>query len=227
VSTSALVVGINARRLFDYNLALTEVFDVVYEAATFAEAKTLLLEKRPDVLVADVRLEEFNGIHLVLWSQMRLPQMGSVIIGESDPVLERDAHAAGAAYIDRDDVEAIVEAAREVLVRRRTRRWPRKHLAKRVAARIGDQSARVLDVSYGGFCVETDASFVESPAAGFTLDIPEFGVRARATCKWTTALGPGWYWCGAEVVEEESRDSSRWRRMVDALPPDTAANERT
>jgi hypothetical protein len=221
MSTSALVVGTDARRLSDYNRALAEVFEVVYQASTFAEAKTLLLEKRPDVLLAEVRLQEFNGINLVLWSQMWLPHLRSVIIGEPDPVLERDANAAGAPYVRHDDMEAIVEASQGALARRtRTRRWPRKRLMKRVGARIGNQSARVLDVSYGGFCVETAASVIESPHAGFTLDIPEFGVRARATCRWTRAIGrPGKYWCGAEVIKEESQESNPWRELVDALPP--------
>jgi response regulator of citrate/malate metabolism len=113
VSKSALVVSTDVHRRSDYTLALAEVFDVVHEASTFVEAKTVLVEKRPDVLVAEVQLREFNGIHLVLWSQDRLPDLLSVIVGDSDVVLERDAHAAGAAYRHHGDMKGIVAAAQE------------------------------------------------------------------------------------------------------------------
>jgi response regulator of citrate/malate metabolism len=112
-SKSALVVSTDVHRLSDYKLALAEIFDGVHQASTFAEAKILLLEKRPDVLVAEVQLREFNGIHLVLWSQNQLPELRSVIVGDPDLVLERDATAAGAAYREYGDMKAIVAAAQE------------------------------------------------------------------------------------------------------------------
>lgn len=91
----------------------------MYQATTFAQAKALLLEKRPDVLVAEVRLYEYNGIHLVLWSRDWLPQLRSVIVGEADSVLDKEANAAGAAYLHRGDIGAIVEAVQDALARQR------------------------------------------------------------------------------------------------------------
>lgn len=218
MSQSALVVCTNASRLSAYKRALAGVADVVYGATTFAEAKALLLEKRPDVLVAEVRLHEYNGIHLVLWSWERLPQLRSVIVGEPDPVLHQDANAAGAAYLHHGDMGAIVEAVQEALAGRdRPRRWPRNRLVEGVAAHIGDHPARLVDVSYGGFCIEMAACVIEDPETGFTLDIPEFGVRTRARCIWTTQVGtPGRYRCGAALAEGESLTSG-WRDVVDAL----------
>ena len=110
-SKSALVVSTDVHRLSDYKLALADIFDEVHQASTFAEAKALLLDKCPDVLVAEVRLLEFNGIHLVLWSQNQLPDLRSVIVGDSDLVLKRDATDAGAAYREYGDMKAIVAAA--------------------------------------------------------------------------------------------------------------------
>lgn len=209
----------DARRLSKYRRALAGVVDVVYGAATFARGQTVLLEKRPDVLLAEVRLHEYNGIHLVVWSCERLPELRSVIIGEPDVVLHREANAAGAVYLHHGDMGAVVEATQEALAGwGHTRRWPRNRLAGGVLARIGDQPARLLDVSYGGFCVETAAALVENAASGFTLDVPEFGVRAQATFKWTTPVGTsGWCWCGAALAEEESPATSRWRELVDIL----------
>lgn len=218
MSQSALVVCTNARRLSAYKRALAGVADVVFGATTFAQAKALLLEKRPEVLVAEVRLHEYNGIHLALWSRDRLPQLRSVIVGESDSVLHKDANAAGAAYLHQGDMGAIVEAVEEALAgRNRPRRWPRNRLAHNVPAQIGDQPARLVDVSYGGFCVEMAACVIEDPETGFTLDIPEFGVRTRARCIWTTQVATsGRFWCGAALADEESL-ASGWRELVDAL----------
>jgi hypothetical protein len=218
VIQSALVVCSDPRRLSDYERALAAVADLVFGATTFEQAKALLLEKRPDVLVAEVRLREYNGIHLVLWSLDRLPQLRSVILGDSSAVLENEAYAAGAVYIRGDDISTIAEAVQVALDRRnRPRRWPRNRLKQGVPAQIGDHPARLVDVSYGGFRVELAARVLEDPAAAFTLDIPEFGVRAHAKCMWTKQVGTSsHYWCGAALAEAESL-SSEWRDLVDTL----------
>ena len=218
MTQSALVVCTDARRLLAYTRVLAKVADLVYVATAFAEAKTLLLEKRPDVLVTDVRLHEYTGIHLVLWGLDRLPQLRSVIVGESNSVLEKEAHAAGAVYLHPGDIMTIVEAVQDALVgQSRPRRWRRNRLEHSVPAQIGDHPARLVDVSYGGFRVETSADVMEDPEASFTLAIPEFGVRARAKCRWTRRVGTSSrYWSGAALAEEESR-TSEWRDLVDAL----------
>ena len=217
VTQSALVVCTDVRRLSVYTRALGAVADVVYGARTFAQAQALLVEKHPDVLVAEVRLHAYNGIHLALWSLDRLPRMRSVIVGDSSPALEKEAHAAGAVYLHCGDNRTVMEAAQDALARRsRPRRWRRNRLEQRVPARVGDRPAHLVDVSYGGFRIETAAPVVEDRAAGFTIDIPEFGVRARAKCMWTRQVGASSrYWCGA-ALGIESR-TSQWRDLVDAL----------
>jgi hypothetical protein len=213
-----LVVCTDSRRLSAYVRALAAVADAVYEATTFAQAKALVIEKRPDILVTEVQLHEYNGIHLVLWSRSRLPQLRSVVVGESSLVLEKEANAAGAAYHYRDDIRTIVEAVQDALAARtRPRRWPRNLLKQSVAVQIGDHPGHLVDVSYGGFRVETAAGVIEDREVGFTLDIPQFGVRARATCMWMKQVGTSSrYWCGAALAHEESR-TGEWRELVDVL----------
>ena len=191
---------------------------MVYGATTFAQAKALVLEKRPDILVAEVQLHEYNGIHLVRWSRSRLPQLLSVVVGEPSSVLEKEANAAAAVYLDRDDIGTIAEAVREALAaRNRPRKWPRNRLEQRVSVQIGDHPGHLVDVSYGGFRVETAGRAIDDREVGFTLDIPEFGVRARAKCMWMKKVGTSRrYWCGAALAEEES-PTGQWRGLVDVL----------
>jgi len=77
----------------------------------------------------------------------------------------------------------------------------------------------VIEVGYGGFRLEMPTSLGAVSEVPILLDIPEYGVHAEAQCVWVRPLGrSGWSWCGAAVSGEETREGSRWRAAVDALP---------
>ena len=63
----------------------------------FHEALHILRTAPPDLLITDVRHEEYNGLQLVINSPKRVPAI--VITGFTDPVLESDARREGAVYI--------------------------------------------------------------------------------------------------------------------------------
>jgi DNA-binding NtrC family response regulator len=61
-------------------------------ADDFHEAKRILSAQPPDLLVAHVRLGEYNGLQLVLRGKMTRPGMAAIVVADGpDPVLERDA----------------------------------------------------------------------------------------------------------------------------------------
>lgn len=64
---------------------------------TFQEARHALRNDPPDLLVADIRLGAFNGLHLLITARARLPVI--IMTGFHDPVLEADARTYGAEYI--------------------------------------------------------------------------------------------------------------------------------
>jgi DNA-binding response OmpR family regulator len=72
----------------------------VVPAPNFPDARRLLSFVRPDVVIADVRLGEYNGLQLVGHARS-LPQPPGVIVtsGFSDPVIEAEAHQMGAAFL--------------------------------------------------------------------------------------------------------------------------------
>jgi DNA-binding NtrC family response regulator len=72
----------------------------VRSARNFDEAKTLLAEEPPDILITDLRLGQYNGLHLVLRTRSHYPKMAALVTSRvADPVLEAEAHRQHAQFI--------------------------------------------------------------------------------------------------------------------------------
>ncbi len=89
---------------------------LVTAAGNFDEAKQLLADAPPDVLVTDLRLGPYNGLHLILRSRIDHPEMASLVTSESaDPVLQAEAHRQNAKFLvrpfDDDAFLAVMRAA--------------------------------------------------------------------------------------------------------------------
>jgi DNA-binding NtrC family response regulator len=80
---------------------LAEAGHGVAIVTTFSAAKAHL-RTAPDLLITELRLREYNGLQLAL----RAHQDGipTLVIGDPDPVLERDARQFGAAYLRRERI---------------------------------------------------------------------------------------------------------------------------
>jgi len=88
-----------------------------YEVRTceeFDDARRWILDEGPAVLVVDVRLQGFNGIHLAILARQLRPQTRIVVLsGWDDPVLRREASACGAHYLCKPLTSADLLAALE------------------------------------------------------------------------------------------------------------------
>ena len=217
MSRKVLLVCTESRTLSEYEKAILPIADVVQVATTFPQAKTILRQQPPDVLVTELRLNEFNGLHLALWSRVRAPHLRSVIIGHLDPNLEADARAFGLVYLKENTPQALVRATEEAFVTEvPQRRWPRKRLAVALSAQVDGRPVLVTEVGYGGFRVQTGGPVNIPVRNEFALHIPEFDIRADATRVW--AAGESGHRCGASLAETHTRPGSQWRTFVDALP---------
>ena len=69
-------------------------------AASFKAARRLLRSRRYGLLITNLRLEAYNGLHLVFESHVLRPQMAAIII-DSLPDADNESQAcrAGAAYL--------------------------------------------------------------------------------------------------------------------------------
>ena len=88
-------------------------------AANFAEARQFLAE-RPDALVVDVRLGEFNGLQLAIFARQSNESIRIIVMsGVDDPVIRREAAACGAAFVTKP-------IQRDALLRALTEESPRQ-----------------------------------------------------------------------------------------------------
>jgi DNA-binding NtrC family response regulator len=69
-------------------------------AESFLEAKTLIDKQPPAVLITDIRLREYNGLHLVLRGKAARPDMAAIVVTTfADPVLQAEAERMNATFI--------------------------------------------------------------------------------------------------------------------------------
>src|SRR6202163_4826321 len=150
---------------------------VVLSASTFVEGKRLLHEQAPDLLIADVRLGDFNGLQLVAGD----PALPSIMVtGFPDPVLEAEALRLGAHYLTKpvapNKLLALLEETFVSEARRRSydikRRWDRKHVSAGLAAHVENAFARIVDISYGGLRFEIERQQPLPPSFSVTVVNP-------------------------------------------------------
>jgi DNA-binding response OmpR family regulator len=186
----------------------------------FPSAKPELDERPPDLLITELKLGAFNGLHLAIRARMSGAGTRSIVLGEPDAVLQAEAQREGVRYITHPlDERAFVEAVRESLGDYRpARRSPRKRVP-RADALVGDVPASLLDISYEGLKLELPAEETDRLAPHFVVRVPKFDVSCRMRCVWVTrAPKPGVVWCGASLDTADLASSLAWRGLVDEMP---------
>jgi DNA-binding response OmpR family regulator len=187
---------------------------------SFEEAARLLRSTPPDLLIADVRLGPFNGLQLVISSPTPVPAI--IITGFADPVLESDARRRGAEYVLKPvQPAALLDLVEGKLAAARTgfgvlRRWDRKTVIGGLPAQIGDEPARILDVSYGGVRFEIAGKPERTPPSSFRMTFPSAQLSINGTLVWKSLIAGRTWLCGASL-SSESTDSAEWSGLVDAL----------
>jgi DNA-binding response OmpR family regulator len=66
---------------------------------TSFKAARASLEARPALLISEVRLGEYNGLHLAL--RARHQGIHAIVLGADDPVTRHEAESIGAEYLDQ------------------------------------------------------------------------------------------------------------------------------
>lgn len=217
-----LLVAADPKALHRIELLLSAGGYLVAAARTFEQAKALLDSVSPDLLIADVRLDAFNGLHLAVRSRVDHPLLPVIITHASpDAVLESEARRQGALFIvgPLNNPEFLPRVA--VALQRRgrmqtpIRRWPRKHIGGDVPGALATSAVRICDVSYGGlkFAFGDERRL---PAV-FEVTMSQGGLTVKARSVWSfRSPTADEFWCGAEVVGADDAGTSRWREFVDA-----------
>jgi DNA-binding NtrC family response regulator len=80
---------------------LTPVPYELVVVSQFAPAR-VHVDMEPDLLITELKLHDHNGLHLAL--RARSKSVPAIVIGDPDPVLERDAGELGATYVHTADL---------------------------------------------------------------------------------------------------------------------------
>lgn len=191
----------------------------VTSAATYDAAKRLLAISGYDLLISDVRLRGFNGLHLVRQSHVDYPEMAVMVItGYEEPMIELEASRYGAEFMRKPikPVEFLQSVTRSLGAVRRQRRWPRKRVIGGFRVTVGGQPAAVVDVSYGGLRMEL-------PAGGalpqtFDVELAGIGLHLKVEPVWSyLSEDSRALVCGATLASDATSEARTWRAIVDRL----------
>jgi FixJ family two-component response regulator len=212
-----LAVAMKAEHSAAMSLLRGSAYDVAFVVG-FEAAVKRLDRTSPDVLISEVRLGQFNGLHLVIRSQTAHPNLRSILTDRvHDPVIEFDAKRHGAIYLAEPitPVQLLETVTRQLADGNPQRRWPRKQPIAGLVAQIARRSARVVDLSYGGVRLELPPS--DTIPARFQMAIPGFPLVVRARPVWTRYTAVGSISCGAELSEANPKTLAMWRDLVDSI----------
>jgi DNA-binding response OmpR family regulator len=222
----ALILLVNAERIAVRRIdaLLSDEGYLVATASSFEQGNAFFSWVSPDLLVADIRLGAFNGLHLATLARFDHSSLPIIITDATqDVVLEHEATRLGATFVVNPlDNAAFLPLVRSVLEEHRgtqplIRRWPRKRVSEIVEARAASALARVVEVSYGGLRL----AFEGEPAdvlTSFDVNLPAAEITLSAHRVW---MGPGRerdaYCCGVELADTGTSVSGQWRAFVDSV----------
>jgi len=151
----------------------------------------------------------------------RDPIPAVVLTGFADRAIEADARRLGAEFV----LKPIAPVALTALVKRllsdgsrpgssMPRRYARKPVKRDVLVDIDSAAARMLDVSYGGVCVELQRSADAGPPGMFKLIVPPSDLPVPVEVVWSRRRDATTWLCGGMVREDQFVN---WRTLVDSM----------
>jgi DNA-binding response OmpR family regulator len=189
---------------------------VVVTADSFHAGVQAFHAEQPDLLIADVRLGEYNGLQLLATATIPVPTI--IVTGYPDPVLEAEARELGAEWVIKpieprallDLVDQMAGQSREFHVRR----WQRKPVVRELPAQVDHAPARIVDISYGGFRFEIEARAVQEAWPSRRVVFPDAALTVDIDVIWQSQSGEHTWLFGAAVVLP---NQPAWRGLVDAV----------
>jgi DNA-binding response OmpR family regulator len=188
-------------------------------ASTFDSAKRLLGLEPFDLLITDVRLRGFNGLHLVMQVRAEYPDTEVIIIsGYDEPLIELEASRHNAVFVRKPvmPAEFLKTVAAGLAHVRRQRRWPRKRVVGGFRVTAAGKPAAVVDVCYGGLRLEI-ASASSLPST-FDVEVAGIGLQLPVQPVWSYPSADSQsVVCGAALASDSTPAARTWRAIVDRL----------
>jgi DNA-binding response OmpR family regulator len=188
----------------------------------FKEARHELDTHSPDLLVADVKLDAYNGLHLAIWGRGKGLSTRTILIGEPDLVLQKEAERERAAYLTPPlEQKAFLAAVASLLSSYNpARRSPRKRVL--LEAQVDGVRASLVDLSYEGLRLEVRNAEAITLPSFFTVHVPAHDMACRVQRVWMgrPSSARDILWCGAVLpgLSQDAAATASWRHFVDAVP---------
>jgi DNA-binding response OmpR family regulator len=218
-----LLVDADKAELRQTEALLSEHGYLVAIADSYQHAKRLLDSVSPDLLIASIRLNVFNGLHLASRSRIDHPTLPVILTNAvPDSFLAKEAARQGATLIHKplenpmflQGVKAALEQYRPT--QPAIRRWHRKRVTGVVEARIASSPARILDISLGGLRLAFDDR--RDVPVDFDVEVPKAGITLKAHRVWTARSSKkDELWCGVELVEPGPPARDDWREFIESV----------
>ena len=194
-------------------------------AATVPEAMRTLSTTPPQLLITEIRLDSYNGLHLIAMAPKPIPAI--VITGYADRAVEADARRLGAEYLSKPvspgelyaAVQRTLSGASSRGVFMPPRADPRTDVAPNTMVIVNDAPACLLDVSAGGARIEIQCApgaTIQSPLA-FRLE--DLDVALPLEIMWKRRTSANTWVCGVAVAEDLRPD---WQEFLNAILNPTA-----
>lgn len=222
---SVLIVDCSAADAAESARILSDSGFRVTIATTFDEANHELTRMSDLVMVmADVRLGEYNGLHLAMRVRRTHPSACLIITDRArDVVLQRESERLDTTYLVKPIplgtlLELTARLHQGIQQKRVDRRWPRITLDRDIPAEVGSEAARLLDVSYGGLCFDI-RSWGFGLALPAAIDVVPVGTNQAFVVRpvWARAGSASGTWtCGAALAADDIASVREWRKFVDS-----------
>jgi hypothetical protein len=145
------------------------------------------------------------------------PETAIVIMtGYDEPLMELEASRYNAIFIKKPLKHGVLLDAvkRSLASVRRQRRWPRTRVMGGFRVTAAGRPAAVVDVSYGGLCLEIPSADVLP--SSFDVEVSGIGLHLMVEPVWATP-GHGAVLCGAALASDSTPAARTWREIVDRL----------
>jgi CheY-like chemotaxis protein len=190
----------------------------VTPASAYEDAKRLLASSSYHLFLTDLRVRSYNGIHLVRKVRAESPDTAVIIMtGYDEPLMQLEASRYSAQFLKKPiKPRELLDAVRKSLGNvRRERRWPRKRVIGGFRVKAAGRPAAVVDVSYGGLCLEIPAT--DTVPAMFDVEVSGLNLHLMVEPVWSSVHAPGALVCGAALASDSTPAARTWRQIVDRL----------
>jgi DNA-binding response OmpR family regulator len=220
MSQKILIVDDNPATRGDLVKLLVDAGFETMTAATVPEAMRAMTVTPPHLLITEIRLEGYNGLHLIAMAPKPIPAI--VITGYADRGIEADARRLGAEYLAKPvspgelyaTVQRTLNAAANRGVFMPPRADPRSDVAPNTMVLVNDVPGCLLDVSAGGARIEIQCApgaTVQSPLA---VRLEDRDVAMPLEVMWKRRTSENTWVCGVAVAEDLRTD---WQAFLHAI----------